>query len=163
MANVDEMSRATANVLAFAAPAEKRQAEHFRALLQQRWAEIARQIATDHAALARHHDGDDQARRVLRRIAKKRREQFELEQLLAQLERRFFGRAAAPVSTKPPGRYFDISVKRHGSWWTVAIPELGEHVSVRQYEDVEATARAHVSALLNAPISQIDVSILAEH
>ena len=163
VASVGEMGSAAANVLAFIVPAEKRQAEYFRALLKQRWAEAAEQIATDHAALVGHHDGGDQARRVLRRIAKSRREQFELEQLLARLERRFFGRAATPASPGPRGRYFDVSVKRHGSWWAVAIPELGEHVSARQYDDVEALARAHISALLDAPMSEIAVAILAEH
>jgi hypothetical protein len=162
VANVEEMSNAAGNMLAFVAPAEKHQAEYFRALLKQRWAEAAEQIATDHAALVGHHDGGDQARRVLRRIAKRRREQFELERLLAQLERRFFGRAATPASTKSPGRHLDVSVERHGSWWAVAIPELGEHVSARQYEDVETLARAHISAVLNAPMSEIAVAILAE-
>jgi hypothetical protein len=156
------MSSAATNVLAFVAPAEELQAQYFRALLKQQWAEAAEQIATDHAALATQHDGGDQARRVLRRIAKRRREQFELEQLLARLERRFFGHGATPASTKPPGRYFDVSVKRRGSWWTVAIPELGERVSARQYDDVEALARAHISALLDAPMSEIAVAILAE-
>src|ERR1700739_310981 len=125
------MSNAAGNMLAFVAPAEKHQAEYLRALLKQRWAEVAEQIATDHAAHVGHHDGGDQARRVLRRIAKKRQEQFELEQLVAQLERRFLGRAATPASPGPRGRYFDVSVKRHGSWWSVGIPELGEHVSAR--------------------------------
>jgi len=163
VANVDEMNSAATNVLAFTAPADKHQAKYFRTLLKQQWAKVAEQIATDHAALARHHDGGDQARRVLRRIAKQRREQFELEQLLAQLQRRFFGRAATPASTTAPERCFDISVKRHGSWWKVAIPELGEHVSARQCKDVETLARAHISAVVNAPTSEIAVAILAAH
>ena len=106
------MSSAATNVLAFIVPAEKRQAEYFRALLKQQWAQVAEQIATDHAALVRHHDGGNQARRILRRIAKQRQEQFELEQLLAQLERRFFGRAATPASTAAPARCFEVSVNR---------------------------------------------------
>jgi hypothetical protein len=163
VASVDEMSSAATNVLAFVAPAEKRQAEYFRALLKQQWAEVAAQIATDHAALVRHHDGGNQARRILRRIAKKRLEQFELEQLLAQLERRFFGHAATPASTAAPGRCFELSVKRHGSWWAVAIPELDEHVSARRYEDVETLARAHISAGLDAPMSEIAVAILGDN
>jgi hypothetical protein len=157
------MSSAAADVLAFVAPAEKRQAKYFRALLKQQLAEVAEQIATDHVALNTHHDGGDQARRVLRWIAKKRLEQFELEQLLAQLERRFFGRAATPASTTAPERCFDISVKRHGSWWKVAIPELSEHVSARQYDDVETLARAHISAIVDAPVSEIAVAIVAGH
>ncbi|HTY33698.1 hypothetical protein [Mycobacterium sp.] len=68
------MSSASTNVLAFVAPAEKGQAQYFRALLRQRWAELAEQIATDHAALNTHHDGGDQARRVRRWIAKQRLE-----------------------------------------------------------------------------------------
>jgi len=158
------MSSAAADVLAFVAPAEKRQAKYFRALLKQQLAEVAQQIATDHVSLNTHHDGGDQARRVLRWIAKKRLEQFELEQLLSQLERRFFSRAAvAPVSTAAPCHRFGISVKRHGSWWKVAIPELGEHVSARQYEEVETLARAHISAVLDAPMSEIAVAIVAGH
>jgi hypothetical protein len=157
------MSRAAGNVLAFGVPAEKRQAAYFWTLLDQQWAEVGEQIATDHAALVSHHNGADRARRVLRRIARKRREQFELEQLLQQLESRFFGRAATWASNKPPGRYFDVSVERHGSWWAVAIPELGEQVSARRCEDVETLARAHISAVLNAPMSEIAVAILTEH
>ena len=157
------MSSPATNVLAFVAPAEKRQAQYFRALLKQQWAQVAEQIAADHAVLVSHHDRGGQARRVLRWIAKKRLEQFELEQLLAQLERRFFGRAAAPASTTALERCFDISVKRHGSWWKVAIPELSEHVSARQYEDVETLARAHISAIIDAPVSEIAVAILDEH
>src|ERR1700739_4909051 len=114
-------------------PAEKRQAQYFRAELKQQWAAVAEQIVTDHAALARHHDRGNQARRVLRRIAKQRWQQFELEQLLAQLERRFFGRAAAPVSAAAPERCFDVSIERRGSWWVVAIPQLGENVAPRHY------------------------------
>lgn len=163
VASVDEMSSAATNVLAFIVPAEKRQAEYFRALLKQQWAQVAEQIATDHAALVRHHDGGNQARRILRRIAKQRQEQFELEQLLAQLERRFFGRAATPASTAAPARCFEVSVNRRGSWWAVAIPELDEHVSARRYEDVETLARARISAVLDAPMSEIAVAILAEH
>jgi predicted transcriptional regulator len=41
VANVDDMSSAAGNVLAFVAPADKRQAECFRALLERRWAEVA--------------------------------------------------------------------------------------------------------------------------
>jgi hypothetical protein len=147
---------------AFAAPAGKRQAEYFRALLKQEWAKVCEQIATDYAALARYHDGGDLARRILRRIAKHRREQFELEQLLAQLQCRFFGRTVTPAPTASPSRRFDVSVNRHGSWWSVTIPDLGEHVSARHYEDVEVLTRAHISAILDAPISEIAVAILAE-
>jgi hypothetical protein len=161
VANVNEMSSAATNVLAFVAPADKRQAQYFRALLKQQRAQLAEQIATDHAALAGHHDEGNHARRVLRWIAKKRLEQFELEQLLAQLERRFFGRTTTPASTTALQRRFDISVERTGSWWKVAIPELSEHVSVRQYEDIETLARAHISAVINAPMSQIAVAIPA--
>jgi hypothetical protein len=157
------MGSAATNVFAFVAPADKRQAKYFRALLKQQRAELAEQIAIDHAALAHHHDGGDQARRVVRWIAKQRLEQFELEQLVAGLERRFFDRAATPASTAAPQRCFDISVKRHGSWWKVAIPELSEHVCARNYDDVETLARAHISAVLNAPMSEIAVAILAAH
>lgn len=157
------MSSTATNVLAFVAPAEKRQAQYFRTLLKQLWAELAEQIAADHAAIVEHHNGGDQARRVLRWIAKKRLEQFELEQLLTQLDHRFFGRANTPTSTAAPGRCFDISVNRHGSWWKVAIPELGEHVSARQYEDVESVARAHISAIIDSRMSEITIAILAEH
>ena len=65
--------------------------------------------------------------------------------------------------TSVPERCFEASVKRHGSWWKVAIAELSEHVSVRHFEDIETLARAHISAALNAPMSQIAVAILAEH
>lgn len=163
VANVDEMGSVATNVLAFVAPAEKRQAQYFRGLLRQHWTELAEQIATDHAALIRHPEGGDQARRVRRWIAKKRLEQFELEQLLARLDHRFFGRANTPTSTPAPERTFDVSIKRHGSWWKVAIRELGEHVSARQYEDIETLARAHISAIIDAPISEITIAIPAEH
>jgi hypothetical protein len=158
VASVDEMSGEGANVLAFVVPAEKRQAKYFRALLEQHWAELGEQIATDHAALVTYRRRADQVRRLLRRIAEKRLEQFELEQLLEHLERRFFGRAATPTSTAAPERCFKVSVNRHGSWWTVAIPELGEHVSARHYEDVETLARAHISAILDAPMSEVAVA-----
>jgi hypothetical protein len=35
--------------------------------------------------------------------------------------------------------------------------------SARRYEDVETLARAHISAVLDAPISEIAIAILAEH
>lgn len=41
VANVDEMSSAATNVLTFVAPADKLQAQYFRALLKQRSAEVA--------------------------------------------------------------------------------------------------------------------------
>src|ERR1700739_4202439 len=129
VASVGEMGSAAANVLTFIVPAEKRQAEYFRALLKQQWAEVVEQIAMDHAALVRYHDGGNQARRVFRRIARARREQFELERLRDQLERRFFRSAATPGSKAAPGRCFEVSVQRCGSWWAAAIAELGEHVS----------------------------------
>ena len=163
MASVDEMSSPATNVPAFVAPAEKRQAQYFRALLKQQWAQVAEQIAADHAVLVSHHDRGGQARRVLRWIAKKRLEQFELEQLLAQLERRFFGRAAAPASTTALERCFDISVKRHGSWWKSRSPDSARmfaHAATRTSKD---SARAHISAIIDAPVSEIAVAILDEH
>ena len=96
-------------------------------------------------------------------MAKQRLEQFELEQMLTQLERRFFGGAGAPASTAAPGRCFDVSVQRHGSRCKVVISELGEHVSVRQTTDIETIAPAHISAVLDAPMSEIAVAILAEY
>jgi hypothetical protein len=157
-----EIGSAGSNVLAFVLASEKRQAEYFWALLKQHWIEISEQIALDHAELVSYRGGGDQARRVVRRIAGARREQAELERLLDQLERRFFPSAATPAQGKALVRCFDVSVQRHGSRWAATIAELGEHVSARSYHDVETVTRAHISAVLDAPMSQIAVSVLGD-
>ena len=131
--------------------------------LGQSWAPTPSIGCVVNVGTVRYRPSFAQARRILRRIVKKRLEQFELEQLLAQLERRFFGHAATPASTAAPGRCFEVSVKRHGSWWAVAIPELDVHVSARRYEDVETLARAYISAVLDAPMSEIAVVILGDN
>jgi hypothetical protein len=38
-----------------------------------------------------------------------------------------------------------------------------KHVSARKYDDVEPLARAHISAVINSPMSEITIAILAEH
>jgi hypothetical protein len=124
---------------------------------------VGDQIAGDYATLSTFRGGDARrhTRRVIRRIAEKRREQLKLEQLREQLECRFFGGAAtpAPIAAR---RCFDVSVERHGSWWAVAVPELGESVPTRHREDVETAARAHISAVLDAPMAEIAVRFLGE-
>jgi hypothetical protein len=155
------VTSATASVVPFAVPAEKGQAEYYRALLRQRCSDLGEQIARDHTALSPFLDGGDRrhARRALRRIAEKRREQLELEQLRARLERRFFGGTPAPIAAR---RCFDVSVERHGSWWAVAVPELDENVPTRHREDIETAARAHIAAVIDAPMSDIAVRFVGE-
>jgi hypothetical protein len=65
----------TANIASYWSAAEMRQAEYFRAILDEQHAQIVREIADDSAALAHCQDTDDTrgVRRLRRRLAHKHR------------------------------------------------------------------------------------------
>jgi hypothetical protein len=157
------MSNPRGNVVLFALPAEMHQAEHFMALISQQWAALDEEIATQCAGVATFQQRGDLrgVERLRHLVAAKRREQFELDQLRAGLEQRFFARDCGRRQTKPVRR-FDVAVARKGVWWNVSIPELDESTRLRRRGDVEIATRAFISAIIGAPIAEIGVRIVSE-
>lgn len=148
----------------FVLPTEMGQAEYFMALISQQWAALDEDIATQCAVVATCQQRGDLrgAQRLRDQVAAKRREQFELDQLRAGLQQRFFARRGRRRRTKSV-RCFDVVVARNGGWWNVSIPELDESTRLRcRREDVEIATQAFISAIIGAPIAEIGVRILSE-
>lgn len=156
------MSNPRGNVVPYVLPAEKRQAEHFMAVISQRWAALDEDIATAAAVVVMCQQRGDRrgVQRLRYQVAIKRREQFELDRLRAGLEQRFFARRGRRRRTEPV-RCFDVAVARRGSWCAVRIPELDESTRLRS-EDIEMATRAFISAIIGAPIAGIAVRFVGE-
>jgi hypothetical protein len=145
-------------VVVLVQPAEMRQAEYYRAVLEEWRGQVDDEIADHSAALAECHDVRG-TRRVLESIAHKRMEQFELDCMLRALEDRFFGRRARSAR---PAHCFDIEISRHRCWWSVEIPEIDSVAKACQRDGVEMVARAHIAAVIGVPIAEIAVRVVQE-
>ena len=145
-------------MVTLAQPAEMRQAEYYRAVLRERRAQVEDAIADQSAALAECRDVRGM-RRLVERIAEKRKEQFELDCLLRALERRFFPRRAKPPK---PVRCFDIEISRRGSCWKLEIPEIAAVAKASRRDGAEMVARAHIAAVIGIPIVEIGVLVVRE-
>jgi hypothetical protein len=140
---------------------ELRQAEYYRALLDQQRGRLEEKIADHVIALQTCQDNGEvrEIRRLRQRVAEKRREQFEVDCLRQALQRRFFPSQATRVG---PARWFDIDIARDGSWWRIWIPEIEAVTKVRRREDVELMAREHIAVIINAPIAEVAVRVVRE-
>ena len=54
---------------------------------------------------------------------------------------------------------YDVVVTREGRWWMIEIPELDGLTQVRRVDKVEKMAREYIAVTLDAPLSQVGVSI----
>jgi hypothetical protein len=149
---------ADGQVVALVQPAEMRQAEYWRAVLEQRRAQVDDEIAEQSAALAAC-DGVRGIHRQMERITDKRIEEFELDCLLRALEHRFFPGRAKPAE---PVRCFDIEISRRGSWWSVQIPEVAGVAKASRRGGAEMVARAHIAAVIGRPIAEIAVQVVRQ-
>lgn len=154
-----EDRRWTANAVSYAA--ETRQARYFKAVLDDRRAKIVEEIAEDSAAVKQCDEtGDLRAvRRMRRRLAQKRRQQFELDRLHEALQQRFFS-DGEPTLAKAI-RCFDVVIARKGSGWRVHIPELDEVLTnIDRRAEAEILARSHIAAVIGTPMVEIAVHIV---
>ena len=140
---------------------ELRQAEYYRALLDQQRGRLEEEIADHAIALQTCQDNGEvrKIRRLRQGIAEKRWEQFEVDCLRQALQRRFFPSQATRAR---PARWFDIDITRDGSWWRIRIPEIEAVTKVRRREDVELMAREHIAVIIDAPITEVAVRVVRE-
>jgi hypothetical protein len=54
---------------------------------------------------------------------------------------------------------YEAIVTREGRWWMIEIPELDGLTQARRLDDVDQMAREYIAVTLDAPISQVAVSI----
>jgi hypothetical protein len=159
---VIDCRHSAAQVVPHVLTAERRQAEHFSAILDEQRAQIDHEITDRLAALARCQDrGDLRAvRRMRRRLAHKFREQFELDRLRERLEHRFFPEAPKRIE---PRHYFDITITRNGSRWSVHIPELDVLLTnIHHRADAEIMGHAYIAAMIGTPMAEIAVRFAGE-
>ena len=149
-----------ANAARPVSPAEMRQAEYYRTMLDEHRARLDEELAHHCVALAKHQEnGDSQPMRRLRQvIGHKRREQFELDCLLQALNDKFFPSRATQTR---PVRYFAIEITPQARCCRVHIPEIDGGLKIRSRGDAEMMAREHIAVNIGAPIAEIAVYVVA--
>jgi hypothetical protein len=147
-----------AQVVALVQPAELRQAEYYKAMLDKQRGRLEDEIAV-HAVALKTCQNNGEVHNLRRIIAEKRREQFEVDRLRQALQDRFF---PSPATRDGPARHFDIEITHDGAWWSVQIPEIEAVTKVRRREDVELMAREHIAVIINAPIAAVGVRVVSE-
>ena len=147
-----------AQVVALDQPAELRQAEYYKAMLDEQRGRLEDEIA-DHSTALQTSQNNGEVHKLRRIIAQKRREQFELDRLREALQTRFFPNQA---TRDGPARHFDIEITHDGAWWSVQIPEIDAVTKVRRREDAELMAREHIAVTIYAPIAEVDVRVVSE-
>ena len=156
------MNRGTAgHVVPLVSVAELRQAEYYKAVLDEQHGRLEEEIAVHFTALQTCQDNGDarEMRRLRQSIVEKRREQFEVDRLRQALQHRFFPSRAARDA---PARCFDIEITRHGSGWRVQIPEINAVTKVRRREHAEPIAREHIAVIINTPIAEVGVRVVSK-
>ncbi|TDW14173.1 hypothetical protein [Kribbella kalugense] len=54
---------------------------------------------------------------------------------------------------------YDVTVRRDGRWWMIAIPELGGLTQARRLDEVERAAREFVAVTTDVPLSKVAVEV----
>lgn len=140
--------------------AERLQAEYFKAILAEQHAQIVREIGVDSSALAQCADSGDMRgiRRLLRGLARKHREEFELDRLRQGLHRRF---GVKTLEQAKEIRYYDVVITNRLSCWHVQIPELDVALTnIHRRGDAEILGRAYIAAITGTPMAGIAVSVV---
>jgi hypothetical protein len=148
---------AITHVVACPSIADMQQAEHFKVLLDERHAQIVREIRYKASALAQCQDGDDTGavRHLRQRLADTYREQHEVDRLRNSLHVR--------LTTDVPEmarviRYFDVVVTRRRACWQMEIPELNVVLTnIDRRTDAEVVSRTIVAAITGLPMAGIGV------
>jgi hypothetical protein len=155
------VNSASAARVALVRPADMRQAEYYKTLLDQQRGQVDEDIADRYMALAKTHANGDlrgmrQVRKMIRQI---QREQFALDCLRTALEDRFFPTLAARAS---PAHRFDVEIARHRSGWRIHIPAISELTKARHRCDVEMRAREQIALNTGIPIIEVAVQVFGE-
>jgi hypothetical protein len=139
-------------------PADMRQAEYYKTLLDQQRGQVDEDIAHRYTVLATSQANADLRgmRQVRKMIRQMQGEQFELDCLRAALEHRFFPALAAPTS---PAHCFDVEIAHHRSWWRIDIPAITELTRARHRGDVEMRAREQIALKTGIPIIEVAVAV----
>ena len=134
-------------------PAEMRQGEYYKSVLDE-------QLAEQCVALAKHQQSGDShgVRRLRQVIGQKRREQFELDCLLQALNDRFFPALATRSNAV---RCFDIEITPHGRCWRIRIPEIDGLIKAGSRDQAEMLAREHIAVSIAARIAEVAVRAAA--
>jgi hypothetical protein len=163
------MNSASAAPAALVRPADVRQAEYYKTLLDQQRAQVDEDIADRYLAFAKSQANGDlkgmrQVRKMIRQI---QREQFVLDCLREALENRFFPTLAAHASPAQCfdveiARRFDVEIARHRSWWRIHIPAINELTKARHRGDVAMRAREQIALSTGIPIVEVSVQVFGE-
>lgn len=54
---------------------------------------------------------------------------------------------------------YEVTVKRDGRWWMVAIPELDGLTQARRLDEVEQMAREYIAVTTDVPLSRVAVEV----
>jgi hypothetical protein len=140
-------------------PGDIRQAEYYKSLLDEQWAQVDEDIADRYMALAKSQaNGDLRGMRQVRRMIQQiQREQFALDCLREALEHRFF--PTRPVHASRV-HSFTVEIVRHRSWWSIHIPAINDLTKARHRGDVEMRAREQIALSTGIPIAQVAVEVL---
>jgi hypothetical protein len=137
--------------------ADMQQAEYFKVLLDERHAQIVREICYKAAVLAQYQDGDDtgEACHLRQYLADTYREQRELNQLRNSLHVRLT--TGVPEMARVI-RYFDVIATRRRACWRMEIPGLNVVLTnIDRRTDAEVVSRTIVAAITGLPTAEIGV------
>jgi hypothetical protein len=140
----------TANAVARSSLADMKQAEYFKALLDEHRTQIKREFRDQASALVQCRDSRE-VRHLRQRLTETRHEQNEL----ARLRHRLTARLPRMTSTI---RHFDIVVTRKRACWRLEIPDFDMVFSnIDCRTDAELISRTIIAEVTGLPMTQIGV------
>ncbi|HWD82904.1 MAG TPA: hypothetical protein VG497_28580 [Kribbella sp.] len=54
---------------------------------------------------------------------------------------------------------YEVTVRREGRWWMVAVPELDGLTQARRLDEVEQVAREYIAVSTDVPLSKVAVEV----
>src|SRR5690242_12249858 len=54
---------------------------------------------------------------------------------------------------------YEVTVRREGRWWMVAVPEIDGLTQARRLEEVDRMAREYIAVSTDVPLSKVAVNV----
>jgi predicted XRE-type DNA-binding protein len=61
--------------------------------------------------------------------------------------------------SEQPTRNYEVTVRREGRWWMIAVPELDGLTQARRLDEVERMAREYIAVSTDVPLSKVAVEV----